>query len=184
MNALIAAKLTGALSGPICPTLVAMLDRIGETHWLRFRSADELFGAASHLLQTTSVLETPVFLSDGRNYIGTPNMTRTGVLKEQLMSGFAKAIETLGDTYYLPLRPKVSEPMLFLSSNGRLDSTRILHGMPRSSPANMERINYFLGKKPCDELSEKCWLAGRSTGELDPKGRVNRSSVNPLRSTT
>ena len=32
-----------------------------------------------------------VFLADGENYNGTPNMTRTDVLKEQLMSGFAKS---------------------------------------------------------------------------------------------
>lgn len=155
MSALIAAKRTAAFSGPMRPNLIAMLDRIGLPQRFGLRSADELFGVASNLLQTASALQNPVFLADGGNYNGTPSMTRTEVLKDQLMSGFAKSASLLNRAYFLPLGPKVSEAMTFLVARGLLDGSKVLHGMPHPSPASMERINYFLGKKPRALLSPK-----------------------------
>ena len=91
LQALIAAKLTGAFSGAMRPNLVAMLDQVGVHRWLGLTSSAELFGQASHLLQTASVLQNPVFLSDGTNYNGAPNMTKSVVLMEQLMNGFGRS---------------------------------------------------------------------------------------------
>ncbi len=155
MRALVAAKRTGAFSGPMRPNLVAMLDRVGLPQRLGLRSAEELFGVASNMLQTASVLQNPVFLTDGSNYNGTPSMTRTDVLKEQMMRGFAKSASALKHAYFLPLGPKVSEAMTFLVAQRLLDGSKVLHGMPHPSPASMERINYFLGKKPREQLSKK-----------------------------
>ncbi len=155
IQALIAAKRTGAFSGAMRPNLVAMLDRIGVPQRLGLRSAAELFGPASDLLQSASALQNPVFLTDGSNYNGTPNMTRTDILKDQLLSGFATSARSLNRAYFLPLGPKVSEAMMLLTAEGHLDGARVLHGMPHPSSANMERINYFLDKKPRDQLSKK-----------------------------
>jgi hypothetical protein len=152
---LIAAKLTGAFSGAMRPNLTAMLDHIGVQAWLGLNTASELFGHASHLMQTASVLQNPVFLSDGDNYNGAPNMTKTQVLREQLIEGFGSSIAKLKHAYFLPLGPKVSEALVFLSANGMLEADRVLHGMPHPSPASMERINYFLGKKSRELLSVK-----------------------------
>jgi hypothetical protein len=155
MQTLIAAKLTGAFSGAMRPNLVSMLDRIGTHKWLGLKTAAELFGPASHLLQTASVLQNPVFLADGANYNGTPSMTKSSVLREQMICGFGKAAAVLEHAYFLPLGPKVSEAMTYLSKNGLIDESRVLHGMPHPSPASMERINYFLGKKSRELLSIK-----------------------------
>lgn len=155
IQALIAAKRTGAFSGPMRPNLVSMLDRVGLPQRFGLSSANDLFGAASKLMQSTSVLQNPVFMTDGSNYNGTPKMTRTGALKEQLMSGFAKSASSLPRAYFLPLGPKVSEALMFLADQGALDGSRVLHGMPHPSPASMERINYFMGKKPREQLSKK-----------------------------
>jgi hypothetical protein len=155
LQTLIAAKLTGAFSGAMRPNLVAMLDRVGIHKWLGLTSSIELFGDASHLLQTASVLQNPVFLSDGENYNGTPNMTKSAVLMEQLINGFGASTASLKHAYFLPLGPKVSEALTFLSGKGLIDNKRVLHGMPHPSPASMERINYFLGKKSREQLSIK-----------------------------
>ena len=155
IQALISAKRTGAFSGPMRPNLISMLDRVGLPQRFGLHTANDFFGAASNLLQSTSVLQNPVFLADGRNYNGTPNMTRTGALTEQLMSGFAKSASLLPKAYFLPLGPKVSEALVFLAEKGTLDGSRVLHGMPHPSPASMERINYFLGKKLREHLSNK-----------------------------
>lgn len=155
LQTLIAAKLTGAFSGAMRPNLVAMLDKVGVHHWLGLNSSVELFGHASHLLQTASVLQNPVFLADGTNYNGTPNMTKSAVLMDQLISGFGRSAAALEHAYFLPLGPKVSEAMTFLSAKGLINAKRVLHGMPHPSPASMERINYFLGKKSREQLSIK-----------------------------
>jgi hypothetical protein len=155
LQALIAAKRTGAFSGPMRPNLVAMLDRVGLHQRFGLDSANEFFGAASNLLQSTSVLQNPVFLADGSNYNGTPNMTRNAPLTDQMMSGFAKSASLLPNAYFLPLGPKVSEALMFLANQGAIDGSRVLHGLPHPSPASMERINYFLGKKSREHLSKK-----------------------------
>lgn len=53
---LMAAKRTGAFSGAMRPNLVGLLDHVGVNDWLGITSCDELFGSASHLVQTTSLL--------------------------------------------------------------------------------------------------------------------------------
>lgn len=66
------AKATGAFSGAMRPNLVALLDAIRLHDWLGLNTCSELFGSAGESLQTTSVLQFPVFL-DGENYNGTPD---------------------------------------------------------------------------------------------------------------
>lgn len=154
MTSLIAAKQTGAFSGPMRPKLIELLDSIGIQRWLGIRSCDELFGAAAHLLQTASVLRYPVFI-DGGNYNGTPNMTKHPLLREQLISYFGEDVKALPNAVFLPLGDKVSDALHFLAKQGLLDSDRILSGLPHPSPANAERIAYFLGKKRREELSIK-----------------------------
>ena len=155
IQALIAAKRMGAFSGPMRPNLISMLDRVGLPQRFGLHTANDFFGTASNLLQSTSVLQNPVFLAGGSNYNGTPSMTRTRALTEQMMSGFAKSASLLPNAYFLPLGPKVSEALMFLTKQGALDGSRVLHGMPHPSPASMERINYFLGKKLREHLSSK-----------------------------
>ncbi|MBX9915402.1 MAG: hypothetical protein K2Y25_16010 [Pseudomonadaceae bacterium] len=56
---------------------------------------------------------------------------------------------------YLPLGPKVTEVFLQLQEKGLLRPEQVLSGLPHPSPANAERIIYFLGNKARDQLSSK-----------------------------
>lgn len=154
MTCLIAAKRTGGFSGAMRPNLVGLLDSVGINRWLGIASCNELFGAASHLVQTASALRYPVFI-DGENYNGTPKMTKHPLLCEQLINNFGEDVQALPNAVFLPLGDKVSEALQFLSKQGLLDSDRIIGGLPHPSPANAERIAYFLGKKRREELSVK-----------------------------
>jgi len=42
-----------------------------------------------------------------------------------------------------------------LSQRSLLDERRALDGLPHPSPANRERIDYFMGRKPKERLSAK-----------------------------
>lgn len=154
MTALVAAKRTGAFSGPMRPNLVSLLDHVGVNRLLGVRTCDELFGASAHLVQTTSVLRNPVFV-DGENYNGTPNMTRHALLREQLMTHFGEDARALPNAVFVPLGDKVAEALHFVADRGLLDRSRILDGLPHPSGANAERIAYFLGRKSRSALSAK-----------------------------
>lgn len=150
----LAAKQTGAFSGAMRPNLIALLDRIGLQRWLGLQSCEELFEAASHLVQTTSILRHPIFV-DGENYNGTPNMVRTRFLQQQIEANFAEEALELKRAVFIPLGPKVSQGLDWLAQNGVISPDRILPGLPHPSGANAERIAYFLGRKARSALSAK-----------------------------
>lgn len=150
----LAAKQTGAFSGAMRPNLIALLNHIGLHHWLGLQSCEELFDAASHLVQTTSILRHPIFV-EGENYNGTPNMVRTRFLHQQIEANFAEEALELKSAVFIPLGPKVSEGLDWLAKNGVISPDRILPGLPHPSGANAERIAYFLGRKARNALSAK-----------------------------
>ncbi|OWT63704.1 hypothetical protein [Candidimonas nitroreducens] len=152
---LAAVKRAGAFSGTLRPNLIALLDHIGLQHWLGLASCAALFGAASHLVHTGSILHHPVFI-DGRNYNGTPNMLRTPFLQRQIEAHFAATARALGPAaVFVPLGPGVSAGIRWLAQQGVIAPDRVLHGLPHPSGANVERIAYFLGRKNRATLSAK-----------------------------
>lgn len=151
---LMAAKRSAGFSGAIRPNLVGLLDSVGLQRWLGIPSCDALFGSAAHLMQTASVLRNPVFVA-GKNYNGTPNMTRNPLLREQLLTYFGEDVRAFPGAIFIPLGDKVSEALHFLADHGRLDRGRILDGLPHPSGANAERVAYFIGKKSKGALSAK-----------------------------
>jgi hypothetical protein len=153
-EALRMAKLTGAFSGKMRPNLVDLLDTIGLNEWLRIQSCNELFTTQTSLLQTSSVLQFPVFIS-GENYNGTPDPTKIPLLRRMLIEHFAKMTQILPDAVYVALGPVPAKAMAWLVENGHMSGKRVLSGLPHPSPANAERIAYFLGRKPKDKLSKK-----------------------------
>lgn len=151
---LAAAKKVGAFSGPMRPNLVNLLDHIGINRWLGIDSCDALFGSASDLVHTTSVLRNAVFIN-GENYNGTPSMLRNPLLREQILSQFGSDAMTLSQAVFVPLGDKVAEALHFVADQGLLKRERILDGLPHPSGANAERIAYFLGRKGREDLSAK-----------------------------
>jgi hypothetical protein len=149
-----AAKAVGAFSGDIRVHLVDLLDHIGINQWLGLSSCSDLFGNAASLVQTTSALRNPVFYQ-GKDYNGTPKMTRDPLLREKLLKYFAEDIRVMPNAVFVPLGSKVADALTFLAERGDLDKNRILTGLPHPSPQNIERIRYFLGQKPKEALSSK-----------------------------
>jgi hypothetical protein len=158
-DALRAAKLTGAFSGAMRPNLVGILNAIGLQKLLGIPSCDDLFGKSSHLAHTTSVLRNPVFVieKDGalKNYNGTPRMTTHALLKQQIIDGFGHDVKALPNAIYLPLGDKVAHGLNMLADMGLMDKNKIIQGLPHPSPANAERIAYFLERKSKADLSAK-----------------------------
>lgn len=148
------AKATGAFSGSMRPNLVALLDAVGLQRWLGLNSCSDLFGSASTLLQTASVLQFPVFVG-GENYNGKPDPIKHPILREMVIQHFGKMCTQLPDAVFIPLGPVPSKVLAWLAEQGTIDARQVLAGLPHPSGANAERIKYFLGQKPRSELSAK-----------------------------
>jgi hypothetical protein len=148
------AKATGAFSGSMRPYLVDMLDHIGIAKWLGLPSCAQLFGEAAHLLQTASVLQFPVFV-DGDNYNGSPDILKSPLLKKMLLDHFGQLPAMLPQAVFVPLGPVATKVVCWLAERGAVNPRRVLAGLPHPSPANAERIHYFLGRKPIEQLSVK-----------------------------
>lgn len=153
-QALIQAKSDASFSGAMRKNLVEMLDYVGVQKWLGITSCSALFAEDSHLLHSTSALKHPVFV-DYKNYNGTPNMIKNDLLRRYLSDHFGKEVKALQQAIFIPLGPKPAEALNHLSNAGHLNKERVLLGFPHPSPASMERVNYFLGKKPKNQLSIK-----------------------------
>ena len=153
-DALKAAKHVGAFSGPLRQHLVALLDHVGFQSWLGIASTQDLFGASHRLLHSTSVLPHAVFIK-GKNYNGTPDMLRHPVLRQSFIEHCSDKIAPLKQAVFVPLGDKVAKALDFLASEGVLSRDQILDGLPHPSPANIERIRFFIGQKLASELSPK-----------------------------
>ena len=147
-------KKVGAFSGAMRNNLIELLDAIGIQDWLGIAGCASVFDEDKHLIHTSSILRHPVFVN-GANYNGTPNMTKTPSLKSLMLEHFAKEAAQFKDALFIPLGPVVSDGLNWLANEGILRPQQILHGLPHPSPANAERIAYFIGKKERTALSTK-----------------------------
>lgn len=153
-----AARLAGAFSGAIRPNLVALLDAIGVQRWFGIDSCATIFGEDAGMVQVTAALRHAVFVN-GKNYSGTPSMTRTPFLQKQMLEWFAPEAEQLHKAVFIPMGGAVSEGLDWLAARGVIDPKRILHGLPHPSGANAERVAYFLGRK------DKATLSANTNGD-------------------
>ena len=149
------AKETASFGGAMRNNLISMLDYIETHRKLGIDSCEQLFSSHTHLVHYTSALRYPVFV-DGDNYNGTPNMISNKLLRTQIETHLTEELKSLPENcMYIPLGPKVTQAFSHLISKGVVKSKQVLDGMPHPSGANAERINYFLGKKKKEDLSNK-----------------------------
>jgi hypothetical protein len=148
-------KSFASFSGPMRDNLIRMLDYVGIHKKLGISSTELLFSSHANLVQMASILKNPVFI-DGENYSGIPSMIKTPLLRESVQEFFVTEISNkLKTALFIPLGPKVTETLEWLASQKIINENQILSGMPHPSGANAERIAYFLGNKPKDQLSIK-----------------------------
>lgn len=149
------AKETASFAGAMRKNLINLLDSVGIADLLGINSCAHLFDTHTHLVHYTSALRYPVFINGG-NYNGTPKMLTAPSLRHQVDTYLAEEVKALSaNCLFVPLGEKVSAAFEHLQSKGLVKGEQVLSGLPHPSPASMERINYFLGKKDRADLSIK-----------------------------
>jgi hypothetical protein len=91
---------------------------VGLQRWLDIDTCASLFDTDSDLVHTIPVLRHPVFV-DGANYNGTPSISRTPFLRQQVLDHFSKEAEELRDALFIPLGPVVNETFTVVGPTGR-----------------------------------------------------------------
>lgn len=149
------ARQGGAFSGKMREPLIAMLDSVGLNAYLGINSCASLFGEHRDWLQSLSAIVFPTFV-DGKNYGGSsPTLTRHPRLCDLMTSHLVPMLDTLQDAVIVPLGPKPEAAIGWVAAHHGVRPPRVLRGLPHPSGSNAERIAYFLGRKPREQLSNK-----------------------------
>lgn len=149
------AKEAASFVGAMRTNLINLLDSVDIAKLLGITSCSRLFDTHTHLVHYTSALRYPVF-KKADNYNGRPKMLNTASLRHQIDTYLAEEVKALSAScLYVPLGDKVTTAFEHLQSKGLVKPEQVLAGLPHPSPASMERIKYFLGKKERAALSNK-----------------------------
>ena len=117
------------------------------------KSTMELFEHSNDVAHFTSVLRYPVFVN-GKKYTCTPDPSRSELLSQELRHFSAEA-QQLSSALFVPVGKLPNKVLRNLVSNGTVADKNVLFDIPHPSGANQERINYFLGQKLKENLSNR-----------------------------
>ncbi len=132
-----------SFEGPMRKNLITMLDELELHKYLNLASTSELFGPASHLVQTTSVLPYPVFYK-GKNFSGsTPNILKTEVLHRYALNHLPIELDKLNNPLIVPLGVNVTKVLMHLAENNLISANSIVNGFPHPSGGNGHRHRQF-----------------------------------------
>jgi hypothetical protein len=122
-----------------------------------------LFREHRNLIQTTSLLRFPTFVSD-KVYAGAPDMIRNAFLKGFLYEHFVEEVRLLPDALFFGLGPKVQSVLARLADEGAIRPEQVITGLLHPSGNNTYRIDYLIGDRrgPLPHATDpKAYDAGR-----------------------
>ncbi|WP_161539461.1 hypothetical protein [Hyphobacterium indicum] len=149
-----AAKKFASFSGPMRTNLIAMLDKIGLSNPFGVETCADFFKDKSSSVHFTSAVRYPVFKS-GLNYSGSPRPLGNSMLRSLIETKLGEEVLAIPGAVWVPLGHHAESVLQHFVDCGSLSSKVVFSGLPHPSGANMERIAYFLGKKPRNMLSPK-----------------------------
>ena len=146
-----------SFAGSMRSNLIKMLDDLELDKKLHIHSTSELFKIENSFLHSTSVIKYPVF-NNGKNYTGSaPSPQKSGVLWEQIEKLFIPEIKEFRGKLIIPLGKSVSEILLKIQSENKLNDNFILNGFPHPSGANGHRAKQFESNKESMKKIIKEW---------------------------
>ena len=146
-----------SFAGSMRSNLIKMLDDLELDKKLNIHSTSELFKIENSFLHSTSVIKYPVF-NNGKNYTGSaPSPQKSEVLWEQIEKLFIPEIKEFKGKLIIPLGKSVSEILLKIQSENKLNDNFILNGFPHPSGANGHRAKQFESNKESMKEIIKEW---------------------------
>lgn len=146
-------KKKASFEGTMRRNLVTMLDDLGLAEHLGLTSTLELFGSASHLVYTTSILPHAVFFRQ-QNYNGSrPPILKTDRLFHYVKQYFLQDIPRLRDPLIIPLGVNVNRVIEYLINQNLINIKNVIVGFPHPSGGNGHRHKQFRENK--EEMKRK-----------------------------
>lgn len=147
-DALLAASRAGGFAGPMRRNLVMMLDGIGVQRALGLRTAGDMFEGDSDLIDGTSAILHAVFV-DGQNYAGhQPPIARVPILREFVERVLSANLIMAPNALIVPLGKAAESAVDLAAACARIDTKRVLRGLPHPSGANGGRAQQFAAARP------------------------------------
>ncbi|WP_176714989.1 uracil-DNA glycosylase family protein [Tenacibaculum soleae] len=146
-----------SFAGSMRNNLIKMLDKLELEKKLNIKSTSELFEIENSFLHSTSIIKYPVF-NNGKNYTGsTPSPLKSEILWKQIEKLFIPEISEFKGKLIIPLGKSVSEILLKIQSENKLNGNFILNGFPHPSGANGHRAKQFETNKESMKEIIKEW---------------------------
>lgn len=146
----------GSFAGPLRRNLVEMLDGIGVAEWLGIDSTAQLWNGAAHLMAGTSALRHAVFRHTSAgptNYRGTPKLWNVPQLVAMVDQHLSRDLDAAPGALVVPLGKVSAECVEYLAQAGRVDTGRVLLGMPHPSGLNGHRPAHYAASR--DRMAEQ-----------------------------
>lgn len=141
------AKEQGAFSGTLMRSnLTKQFDHWGINEWLGIATSADLFDSARHLVHTTSLLRYPTFIT-GRDYRGSPDMTKHPLLRKYLLEHFVREVAAMKDVLFVALGPQVQKVLDSLVQERVIASDRLIRGLLHPSGNCTYRIDYLISDR-------------------------------------
>ena len=176
-----------AFGGPAMrPNLVRLLNGTGLTELLGLDDANRLWGDATHLLHSTSVIPHAAFGSNSKPFAGSfEEILRSSVLRESFLLDFVASLKHLPpDCLFVGLGPTPLDALRWCVEQGHIPDDRLLGAFPHPSTNGGSQTDLFLGAKTLDDLNERDpvrlrgylteWAADLRTRVDDLKGEIPR----------
>lgn len=146
-------KAVGSFSGAMRKNLVELMDEAGIADFLDIETTAQLFSDKQDLVNLTSCIRYPTFAVK----IGKETNFNTEIKQGTKLFEFAAplTLEELNkapNAVLLPLGPVVHHYLEKVLKGTKFEN-HLLPELPHPSPANGERIAYFLGRKAKERLS-------------------------------
>lgn len=159
------AKEAGAFAGAMRTRLISMLEHLDIHRRLGIASARDLWGSASALLHSTSVVPHAAF--DGKKHF---NDSFNVVMSSPLLRGsfekdFVPSLALLrDDAHYIALGPTPRDALLHCADAGVIRREQILGLLPHPAGSSGSQVRYFIKDVSFDDLHEDDPTRRRASG--------------------
>lgn len=141
------AKLAASFAGSMRKNLIEMLDACEINAVLGVDSSESFFSENRFLIHTTSVIKYPVFVK-GKNYTGhTPKISASPLLHYYTNMVFLDELIQFPKALIIPLGKSVSDELITLGEQGKIDLNQCLLNFPHPSGVNGHRIKQFADRR-------------------------------------
>ncbi len=151
-------KRFAAFGGPAMrPNLVRLINGTGVSDLLGVDDASQLWGDASHLIHSTSVVPHAAFNANSKPFNGSfDEIMRSPLLKESFELDFVASLPALpDDCFFIALGPTPLDALRWCVERGHLQEEQLLGAFPHPSSNGGSQTDLYLGTKSIEDLKDR-----------------------------